>query len=59
MINKFKILDQLSALNTIKNMLDVSKANVYRANVIPSILGKVNRISMRIGMFRGGLVNKL
>jgi len=59
MMDKYRLLDQMSALNNIRKLLDVSKANVYRANVIPAILGKVNRISMRISMITQGLVNRL
>lgn len=59
MMDKYRLLDQMSALNNIRKLLDVSKTNVYRANVIPAILGKVNRISMRISMITQGLVNRL
>jgi len=55
MMDKYRLLDQMSALNNIRKLLDVSKANVYRANVIPAILGKVNRISMRISMITQGI----
>jgi len=55
MMDKYRLLDQMSALNNIRKLLDVSKANVYRANVIQAILGKVNRISMRISMITQGI----